>query len=267
MPLRLRPLDEVGDDQEVAGELHLRDDVDLVGEPLFVVLAREARRRRRRGEPLRRGPASAWRAQLGRFERCDSSVAASRRRPATKRGRIGLRPCGRKAQRLAISMVLSSASGRSANSSAICVGGLEVVLARQAAAVVLDDVAALGDAQQRVVRLVVVGRGEIDFVGGDDRQLARVGELEQLRLDVDLVLAGRGAGSRRRAGRRRSSPAPSGARRRASFWPSRRAWSIGPSGPPVSAIRPSPCASSALDLDVRRLVVGGSKIGAARRAS
>ena len=30
----LGPLDEVGDDQEVAGELHLRDDVDLEGQPL-----------------------------------------------------------------------------------------------------------------------------------------------------------------------------------------------------------------------------------------
>ncbi len=39
MPLRLRPLDEVGDDQEVAGKLHLRDDVDLEGEPLLVILA------------------------------------------------------------------------------------------------------------------------------------------------------------------------------------------------------------------------------------
>ncbi len=43
-PLRLRPLDEVGNDQEVAGELHAGDDVELVGEALAVVLVREARR-------------------------------------------------------------------------------------------------------------------------------------------------------------------------------------------------------------------------------
>ena len=67
-------------------------------------------------------------------------------------------------------------------------GGLEEVLARQAPPVVLGDVVAVGDAQQRVVRLVVVGRGEIDLVGGDDRQRARIGELEQRRLGLDLVL-------------------------------------------------------------------------------
>ena len=38
------------------------------------------------------------------------------------------------------------------------------------------------------MRLVVVGRGEIDLVGGDDRQRARVGEIEQHRLGLDLVL-------------------------------------------------------------------------------
>ena len=67
-------------------------------------------------------------------------------------------------------------------------GGLEEVLARQAAALVLRDVGALGDAQQRVVRLVVVGRGEIDLVGGDDRQPSSIGEVEQRGLGLDLVL-------------------------------------------------------------------------------
>ena len=62
------------------------------------------------------------------------------------------------------------------------------MLARQASPVVLRDVAAAGDAQQRVVRLVVVGRGEVDLVGGHDRQRAGVGELEQHRLGLDLVL-------------------------------------------------------------------------------
>ncbi len=42
--LRLRPFDEVGHDQEVAGELHLDDDVELEGEALLVILLRMARR-------------------------------------------------------------------------------------------------------------------------------------------------------------------------------------------------------------------------------
>ena len=36
--LRLRPLDEIGDDQEIAGETHVDDDVELEGEALAVVL-------------------------------------------------------------------------------------------------------------------------------------------------------------------------------------------------------------------------------------
>ena len=41
----LGPLDEVGDDQEVARELHLRDDVELVGQPLAVGPRRALARR------------------------------------------------------------------------------------------------------------------------------------------------------------------------------------------------------------------------------
>ena len=48
--VRLRPLDEVGDDQKVAGELHLRDDVDFVVEAFAVVVLGEPRRRSPRGE-------------------------------------------------------------------------------------------------------------------------------------------------------------------------------------------------------------------------
>ncbi len=62
------------------------------------------------------------------------------------------------------------------------------MLGRHAAAVVLHDVAPFGDAQQRVVRLVVVRRGEVGLVRGDDRQPERVGELEELRLHVVLGL-------------------------------------------------------------------------------
>ncbi len=49
--VRLRPLDEVRHDQEVARELHLGDDVHLEGEPLPVVVFAEPRRRRHGREP------------------------------------------------------------------------------------------------------------------------------------------------------------------------------------------------------------------------
>ena len=62
------------------------------------------------------------------------------------------------------------------------------MLPRQAAALVLGDVGPLRDAQQRIVRLVIVGGGEIDLVGGDDRQGAGISDVEQGGLGLDLVL-------------------------------------------------------------------------------
>ena len=47
--LLLRPLDEIGDDQEIAGEAHLHDDVELVGQPLAIGLGR-----------VRRAPPRPW---------------------------------------------------------------------------------------------------------------------------------------------------------------------------------------------------------------
>ena len=94
------------------------------------------------------------------------------------------------------------------------------------------------------MRLVVVGGGEIDLVGGDDRQRARVGEIEQLRLGLDLVLEAVALDlDVEPVAEDLLQPlqALDGA---ASCWPSRSARSIGPSGPPVSAIRPSAWASS-----------------------
>ena len=185
--VRLGPLDEVGDDQEVAGKLHLRDDVDLEGEALVVVLAREARRQRRVGEApleaglglrLRSSAVSSLSDLLRRGARAGGDEARQDRLAALRAEGAALGDLDRVGQRL----------GQVGEQRRHLLGGLEVMLARQPAPVVLDDVAALGDAQQRVVRLVVVGRGEVDLVGGDDRQAARVGEIEQRRLGVVLVL-------------------------------------------------------------------------------
>ncbi len=61
---------------------------------------------------------------------------------------------------------------------------LEIVLRARPATVVFDDVAPVGDAEQRVVRLVVGPRREIAFVRRHDRQVAIIGELEKLGLHV-----------------------------------------------------------------------------------
>ena len=44
--LRLRPLNEIGDDEEVAGVFHALDDAELEGEPIVVILDGMARRER-----------------------------------------------------------------------------------------------------------------------------------------------------------------------------------------------------------------------------
>ena len=61
------------------------------------------------------------------------------------------------------------------------------MLAGEAAAIILDHVAPRPDAHQGVLRLVVVGCCEINLVGGNDRQRARVGQIEELALDLQLL--------------------------------------------------------------------------------
>ena len=104
--------------------------------------------------------------------------------PVRNCGRIGARSVGRKAQRRAISMVFASASGRSAKSCHhLGLRLLEIVLGAQAPALVDRDIAAFGDADQRVMRLEIVRAGEIGLVGGDDGEVEIVGEIEQRSLD------------------------------------------------------------------------------------
>ena len=56
---------------------------------------------------------------------------------------------------------------------------LEVVLGRELAAVGLGDHAAFGDGDQRVVGVVVLALGEVRLVGGDQRNVAGIGEFDQ----------------------------------------------------------------------------------------
>ena len=89
--------------------------------------------------------------------------------------------------------------------------GLEIVLRGQAAAgLLLVDIGALGDADQRVVGLVHLGLREVDVVGGDQRQAELIGEVDGAAFGQGLDFGklrrrGRGgAAARRRAGRGRS---------------------------------------------------------------
>ena len=60
---------------------------------------------------------------------------------------------------------------------------LEAMFAGQAPPVAGADQRAIGDAEQRVLRLMIGGPGEIRFIGRHQGQRGRIGEIEQLRLD------------------------------------------------------------------------------------
>ena len=131
--------------------------------------------------------------------------------------------------------------------------GLETVLRRELAPLAVGDQPALGDADQRVVRLVVVARGEKRLVGRDQRHAARIGKIDQRRLGRSAPPPCRGAAVRHRGGRRTGAASASqrDCRERALAAPIAR--SSGPPGPPVSAIRPSRFAVEPRELDVRLL--------------
>ncbi len=63
---------------------------------------------------------------------------------------------------------------------------LEIVLRGELPALGLGDQPALGDADQRVVRLMVLADGKIGLVGGDQRNPACIGEIEQAAFGLTL---------------------------------------------------------------------------------
>ena len=213
--LRLRPLDEIGDDEEVAGIFHALDHAELEGEPLAIVLDRVAGRDAVHGEPALK-PRFGAPAQLGRLVDRRAALAGrearqDRRLRARAEG-AALRDLDRRGERL---RQVGEQRGHLG-------AGLEPVLGRELAPVGLGHEPAFGDADQRVVRLVVLARGEERLVGGDQRDAARIGELDQrgfrgalgrgavaLQLDVEPVAeqpqrAPRSALPRGGPGRRRS---------------------------------------------------------------
>ena len=159
-------------------------------------------------------------------------------------GSSGLRVSAITAQRRAIASVLSQASGRSANSARIAAAGLNQcsgVTRRRSRS---RQRPSLGDAQQRVMRLVHLGRGEEALVGRDQRQPARVGQRDQPRLDRALDRAARAGAVPSRRGPETPPPSARSSRSASACCPSASSRAIGPRVPPVSRSSPSACASS-----------------------
>ncbi len=170
---RLRPLDEIGDDEEIPRKSHCGDDTQLVVEPLAI--ARPGRRvgppgGHATGEPLmghagqRLGLGAAG-LDLGAYRqqglaafRHHSAALGDRQRVVAGLGQVGKqRPHRRR--------------------------GLEPVLRRNAPTLRLAHQPALGDAQQSVVCLVHGGAAEEAIIGGDQRQPRLVGQHDQAGLD------------------------------------------------------------------------------------
>ena len=256
--LRLRPFDEVGDDQEVAGKLHPRDDAELEVEPLAVVVLDVARR----AAVARQMPLEPF-ARPGGAARSSSSTRAPSGSGEARQDRLARQRPEGAAQRDLDAVVerLRQIGEQRAHFGA----GLEAMLGRQAAAVGGADQRAFGDAQQRVVRLVIVGGGEIGLVGGDQRQARAHRRDRSAPARRGARSPGRGAAIRHRAGRRTAARAASAALRASSGRPSASARSIGPAGPPVSAIRPSDSASAAKSTCGSSPSVGSSQTREASR--
>ena len=195
----LRPLDEIGDDQKVAGKAHLDDDLEFEVETLAIgprgFLAR-----------LRIhivGIDLVFQPRLKPFARHQTQ------RFLLVRGALDLE---RRQDRRPLRRHIGAASGdddRIVNSfgqvgeklTHIC-RRLEVMLLRQAAALSFRHIGAAGDAEQRIVRLVHVGGREIGVIGSDQRDIVIVGEFQQtgfglafdrraVALNLDIEAAGK----------------------------------------------------------------------------
>ena len=173
--LPFRPLDEVGDDEEVAGIFHAGDHVELEGQPLAIVLDRAAGRDAVVADPLLESGLGAL-AQLRRL--VDRGALAAHGESRQDR-RLHARPEG-----AALRDLDRRGDGLGKVREQLCHfrAGLEPVLGRELAPVGLDHEPPFGDADQRIMGLVVLPAREQRFVAGDERDPARIGELDQRRL-------------------------------------------------------------------------------------
>ena len=172
--VRLRPFDEVGDDQEVAREAHAGDDVDLEVEPLAIArLLLLASSGKPRVEPGMGIGAELLVLVVGQARKdrpalrsADRAALSDDRRVRDRLGQIDEQLAHRR-------RVLQPRFGR---------GGLTIVAL---------DVGGLGDAQHRVMRGMEARVGVSGRIGRDQRQVPLEGKIDQrlFRCLLDRVVA------------------------------------------------------------------------------
>ncbi len=181
--LSLRPLDELRDDEEISREAHLDDDIELEVEPLAIGLRRFVALGFAHAGPEDLRPQPQIESVPRHGAQLFLLVAAARRREGrqdrlARLGHVGAAPGDDEGIVDRLGHVGEEQPHRRRR--------LEMVLLRQPPPVGLAHHRALGDAQQHVMRLVEFRRGEEHAVGGDQRQVMGIGEIDQRGLDAVL---------------------------------------------------------------------------------
>ena len=180
MPCAFAHLNEVGDDQEIAGELHVDDDVELEGEALCVLLLGLSR-----GQPVhgKAHPQALAGLTPELVLLVNRNAARDRKAWQDRLSRQG--PIGAPHRDLDAGL---GRLGKVGEQFGHFRARLEPVFGRQAPALGHRHQRAFSDAEQRVMRLIVRRPGEIRFVGRNQRQTDTVGESDKIRLDSALAI-------------------------------------------------------------------------------
>ena len=171
----LGPFDEVGHDQEVAGEAHLDDDVHFELQPFEIGLARLVRDDPGLFQPGLQ-PRDRLVAQHDALALDIAGQAGQDRLALGRHHRAALRHDQRVGQRL----------GQILEQPLHLRRRLHPGVGRTGATIGRLDIGAVGDAQHHVMRRVEFRLGKAGRVGSDQRQIAVIGQVEQLRLRLAL---------------------------------------------------------------------------------
>ncbi len=167
--LALGPFHEIRNDQEIAGEPHAVDDGKLIGQSfaIDIFVCRKFVGGHALGQPFFRLGLQLVLGIAPRFRHEHRQDGLALHRPVSATAG----DLDRIVERLGQVRELRRHLGRR----------LEPMLARQAAAVILRYEAPIGDAEQRIMRLVHRGGTEVHVIGGNQRQISGIGQVDQRR--------------------------------------------------------------------------------------